>query len=209
MPVDLTHLFWLGGSPCAGKSSISEILARRFGLRVYHVDQAFEAHAPYLSPERQLALRRWLAASCQERWMLPVEALVQQAIDCYSEVFELVLGDLLALPDDQPLLVEGTALLPGLVAKWLTERRRALWLVAEEKFQRQHYARRGWVGEILQGCPDPAAAFENWMRRDAAFAEWITKETTTASLDVLRIDSNRTIEEIADLAARHFHLDSA
>lgn len=38
----LKNVFWLGGSPCAGKSSISEILANRFDLEVYQVDKALE-----------------------------------------------------------------------------------------------------------------------------------------------------------------------
>jgi len=40
----LSNVFWLGGSPCSGKSSISEILPQRFNLDVYHVDEAFAAH---------------------------------------------------------------------------------------------------------------------------------------------------------------------
>jgi len=32
-PVSLNNnLYWIGGSPCSGKSSISRILADRFGL---------------------------------------------------------------------------------------------------------------------------------------------------------------------------------
>src|SRR4051794_31012591 len=41
---DLKHVFWLGGSSCAGKTSIARLLAAAHGLLVYSCDDAFEAH---------------------------------------------------------------------------------------------------------------------------------------------------------------------
>ena len=109
---DLGHVFWLGGSPCAGKSSIGNILASRFKFDVYHADDAFEAHARRFDPVLHPTLTRWCASSWDERWMQPLDGLVRDVIDCYREHFTLILGDVLSAPKDKPLLVEGTALLP-------------------------------------------------------------------------------------------------
>ncbi len=75
----LENVFWLGGSPCAGKSSISEIIASRFGLDVCHVDETFEAHEQRCDPLRHPALTKWSKSSWNQRWMQPVESLVQEA----------------------------------------------------------------------------------------------------------------------------------
>ena len=37
--------YFLGGSPCAEKSTVAALLAREHGLRVYSCDAAFERHA--------------------------------------------------------------------------------------------------------------------------------------------------------------------
>src|SRR5215216_5249591 len=95
---ELGHAFWLGGSPCAGKSTISEILAGRFGLEVYHVDEAFEVHAQSLDPVLHPALTRWRASSWDRRWMQPVDRLLQEVIACYREHYTLILEDLLSMP---------------------------------------------------------------------------------------------------------------
>lgn len=60
------NVFWLGGSPCSGKSSISEILADRFDLDVYHVDEAFKTHAQRLDPVHQPTLAKWRESSWNE-----------------------------------------------------------------------------------------------------------------------------------------------
>ena len=35
---DFRHVYWIGGSGCAGKSTVTEILAERYGLATYHQD---------------------------------------------------------------------------------------------------------------------------------------------------------------------------
>src|SRR5438876_107802 len=145
----LEGVFWLGGSPCAGKSSISEVIARRFGLDVYRVDEAFESHAQRFDPLRHPALTKWSKSSWNQRWMQPVENLVQEVIACYREQFTLVLEDILSLPKRKSLLVEGTALLPVEVGSVLSRPSRAIWLIPSADFQRAHYSRRDWVRVIL------------------------------------------------------------
>lgn len=202
---NLENVFWLGGSPCAGKSSVSEIVARRFGLDVYHVDEAFEIHAQRFASACHPALTKWSASSWDQRWMQPPDSLVQDVIACYQEHFTLILEDVLSL-SNRPLIVEGTALLPRPVARILTRQSRAIWMVPTAGFQRKHYSERDWVQGILAQCSNPEAAFENWMERDIRFAEWIVAEASTLNLATLKIDGNLTIEENADAIARHFQL---
>ncbi len=49
---DLDHVLWLGGSTCAGKTSVAKRLAASHGLRVYHCDDAFEDHRKRADPDR-------------------------------------------------------------------------------------------------------------------------------------------------------------
>jgi 2-phosphoglycerate kinase len=197
-------VFWLGGSPCSGKTSITEILASRFDLDVYHVDAAFETHTQRLDPVHQPALTKWCESSWNQRWMQPIEVLVQEAIACYREHFALICEDILKVPKRKSLLVEGTALLPGSVASALTERSNAIWIVPSADFQRAHYPEREWAWDIVSQCSDPELAFHNWMERDVRFAEWVEAEATTLNLPILRVDGNRTLQENAAAVAAHF-----
>ncbi len=117
----------------------------------------------------------------------------------------MILEDVLSLPE-RPLLVEGTALLPGEVASVLSDPSRAIWVIPTADFQRTHYAERDWAQGVVAQCSNPEAAFHNWMERDTRFAKWIEAEASALQLPLLKVDGNRTIEENAEAVAGHFQL---
>jgi 2-phosphoglycerate kinase len=197
-------VYWLGGPPCSGKSSVSEILAGRFDLDVYHADEAFKTHARGLDPVRQPTLAKWCSGRWDELWMQPVDKLVQDAIACCREHFALIRADVLATPKRKPLLVEGTALLPGQVAGLLPKKNHALWLITSADFRREHYPERQWVREIVGQCRHPEAAFGNWLERDAGFVEWLEAEVSALNLQSFKVVEGRTVEETAEAVAAHF-----
>src|SRR5260370_20614303 len=158
----LESVVWLGGSPCSGKSSISEIIAGRFGLDVYRVDEAFESHAQRFDRLRQPALTKWSKSSWNQRWMQPVESLVQDVIACYREHFTLVLEDIFSLPKRKSLLVEGTALLPAQVASVVSPPSHAIWLIPTADFQMAHYSKRDWVRDVLAQGREHEVTFHTW-----------------------------------------------
>jgi hypothetical protein len=205
VPQRLSHVYWLGGSPCSGKSSISEILAAQFDLAVYHVDEAFERHTEQFDPNKHPAMCNWLSMDWEARWMRPIEALLAEAIDAYSEHFSLVLADLLAT-GDRPVLVEGTALLPDLVRPWLTAVQRAAWVVPAPAFQREHYSRRSFIRAILAECSEPETAFDHWMGRDIQFGRWVLARTNTLGLPSLVVDGSRDLASNAVRLAKIFAL---
>lgn len=203
----LAHVLWMGGSPCSGKSSIAQHLAGKYGLRTYHCDEAFTEHQPRITAHEQPMLYKWTHTAWTELWMQPLKVLVDEAITCYQEHFQMVVKDLLSLPHSDPILVEGTCLLPGSVSPLLSSKEQAIWIVPTEAFQKAHYRERGdWVDAILSECADPEQAFHNWMDRDAEFARWVLRETTELGLRTVQVDGARTIAESARLVAGFLRL---
>ena len=205
--INLDQAYWIGGSPCSGKSSISRLLADRYGLALYEVDASLPRLLPRLDPQRHPTLLRWTSTAWEELWMQPQQALLEQAIAAYSEHFSLILDELVNSVVEQPLLVEGTALLPGLVQTYLASLPRAIWVVPSEGFQRRMYPQRGdWVQGILASCSQPQTAFQNWMDRDAAFARWVFAETARLDLPSLVVEDSSTTDQNADRIAELFGL---
>jgi len=200
-------VLWLGGAPCAGKSSVARLLCERFALDVVHVDDTIDAFMAQLDPERQPALSGWMALSWDERWARPPEALVDEVVACYREHLGFVREQVLSRAgQDRPALVEGSAILPADVARTLASPADALWLVPTRAFQAHHYALRPWVGGVLRECADPVAAFERWMERDARFAAWLEDEVRALGLACLAVDGSRSVEEVAGVVAERFGL---
>jgi hypothetical protein len=203
----LSHVYWIGGSPCAGKSTIVELLSEPHPFYGYNCDQAFERHGERVTPEKQPTFHKVLHMTWDEIWMRPVDLLLADEITIYGEEFAMILQDLLALPRSPPILAEGAALLPHLVDDVLANPWQAIWVVPDEAFQRKQYPRRGaWVQEILSQCREPEQAFQNWMDRDVAFGHRVSAEAAARGLQILRVDGQHTIAENAEIVRAHFRL---
>lgn len=199
------RVFWLGGSPCAGKSSVADRLAERYGLTIYRCDDAFDRHVTGASAEAQPALAAIQGMTWDQIWMRPVAVQVAAERQIYRDEWGMILADLRGLPPGAPLLVEGCALLPELVAA-LAAPQRALWFVPTPAFQRHHYSQRAFIQGILAQCRDPQAAWANWMARDEGFGAAVAADAATRGYTVEWVDGSRALDELAALAAVHFGL---
>lgn len=203
----LIHVLWLGGSACSGKTAVAEQLSAAHGLAAYHTDEAFERHRRRADPVRHGAFCRVGDLRGEELWAAPAAEQAADLLAFHRDHFSFVLEDLLQMQSRSPLLVEGSCLLPECVAPLLSSRRQAQWLVATAEFRRLHYRERGdSVRRELAGCGDPAAAFERWMARDDALADWRAAEVRRLGLRASSVDGLATADETAALAAEHFGL---
>lgn len=204
MSAELEHVYWLGGSPCAGKSSIAHRLASQYGLTLYHCDSEFERQQQHVTAVTAPTIYQLNQMSCDELWLRPVAEQLRTAIQFYTEQFHMILAELCQKPTDAPILVEGAALLPTIIAPHLAMPQRAVWIIPTDQFQRRHYAQRPWIHGVLRQCSQPEQAFEKWMQRDAAFANWIQQETAVHNLPCLVVDGRRTILENSGLVAKFY-----
>jgi hypothetical protein len=203
----LAHIYWLGGSPCAGKSSIADSLVQAYGFQLYRYDDAFFRHEKIVTLEQQPIFHRLVHLSSEELWMRrSVEQQLAEEITLYREEFPLFLDELLCLPGSKPILVEGAALLPECVKPLLLNSQHALWVVPTREFQLYHYSHRMWAKDVVKDCSDPEQAFKNWMERDIGFASFVTQETAKLALDVLVVDGKRTLAENVEISRQHFLL---
>jgi hypothetical protein len=202
----MTLWLWMGGSPCSGKSSIAALLAERYALAVYECDAHFDEHQRRATPQAQPRLHRLGGMTWDEIWMRPVDEQVADELAIYREQFPLILDDLRALPADRPVLVEGAALLPDLVAAVCPDPTRAIWIVPTPEFQWAHYSRRGFIQDILAESADPQQAFANWMARDVGFAETVAAQAWARGYPVISVDGRASLEENAAAVAAHYGL---
>jgi 2-phosphoglycerate kinase len=203
----LRHILWIGGSPCAGKSSIARLLAQQYNLQTYSCDDHYDAHLKRATSKHPL-ISNAAGKSWDEVWMRPVDILVTRELAFYREEFEMMIEDLLAMPRSTPIIAEGAALLPECVSPLLLNPCHAIWIVPTEEFQLREYAQREWVENILSQCRDPQQAWQNWMGRDAGFARSVAEDAKARGLRVVEVDGSQSIEDHAKIVAARFGLES-
>jgi hypothetical protein len=198
-------IYWIGGSPCSGKTTIADRLAARFGLRIYRCDDAYYVHEKLIT-EQQPIFHKLTHATTDEIWLRPVDRQIAEELEIYREEFPFILADLEALPDDRPILAEGAALLPELIAAHGVPLNRCIWIVPTEDFQRHHYAQRDWRHDVLATCSNPEQGWKNWMSRDAGFAAAVAAQAIDLNFRLIVVDGSLSIDENDAIVVEHFGL---
>ncbi len=166
----LSHVLWIGGATDTGKTTISQIIAERYGLEVYNYDRHDLSQIERLA-QANANYRAFLATSLEENWVQPEpEDLLQFTLQAFQDRFPLVIEDLLALPREPTVVAEGHGLVPELVAPVLSGKRQAIWLVPTEEFKWASMKRRN-KPSFRDKVSDPERATNNVFRRDMLLAE--------------------------------------
>ncbi|MWV43328.1 AAA family ATPase [Paenibacillus sp. HJL G12] len=200
---ELSHVIWIGGSPCSGKSTIAEKLSRKYDFYYYSCDLHHEQHIQRCNPAEHPFMQRLKDLSSNEIWNRPVIQQIHEEMEYYQDEFSMIVDDLISLPKHQMIIVEGTAAIPESVAPVLTHPGQAIWIVPAPEFQVLHYSQRSWIQDVLKECDDPGLAFQNWMNRDIGFAHKITQDALDRGLKVITVDGTKSIEDHLEEIEQH------
>jgi hypothetical protein len=199
-------MYWIGGSPCAGKSSVAALLAARHGLVHFECDAGADSRLTRMARRRPPAFAELTELGTCERLARPPQWQASREVTFYHEQFDFLLEE---IPSSPRVLVEGADLLPELLRRLDVPPERAIWIVPTAEFQLSHYRLREWVVPYLKDCPHPAQAFANWMRRDVLFAEHVRRQAAEVGGTVIVVDGSRSVDEIAGAVGDHFGLPTA
>lgn len=207
----LSHIYWIGGSPCSGKTSIARMLTEEQGFRYYKSDDFYDDHLLRSQPALQPKLNKLKGLSWGQYWSdqfcsISVEQQTKDTIDIYEEQFPMMIEDLLSLPSSTPIIVEGAIVLPQRLAPLLEHSNQAIWLLPTSGFQITKYAQRPWVHDVLELTEDPEEAFRNWMQKEIGFARKIEEATRLHDFKFLKVDGNTSLEETFNYVKNHFKL---
>ncbi len=199
-------IYWIGGSTCAGKTTISNALAANYGLTIYHCDDFIGKHTEKSNPQEQPNLNKISNASWNDILSMNVEEYLDWATSSFSEEFGMILEDLNKLSADKPILVEGINLLPKLIKEVITNIGQAIWLVADETFYKKHQMKRQELFERLKECSNQEQALQNYMDNDLAFGKYILNDAKKLDLKVIEIVNGSDIKNYIELISMHFNL---
>lgn len=144
-----------------------------------------------------------------ERWLRRSPTVMFETFHGFQgEGFELIVEDILAMPDDRPILAEGFKLLPRLVSPLLSDTHQAIWLVPTPAFRRGAFEARGSTWEIPSKTSDPKRTLANLISRDDLFTESLSREVRLLGLPTLEMDGSLTVAQSTRMVAVSLGLES-
>lgn len=201
----LRHVYWIGGGSGSGKSTIARRLAAEHGLGVYSTDEVMPDHAARSSAEDAPSLSKFKTMDMDERWLNSSPETMLDTFHWFrGEGFGLIVDDLLRLPAEPPVIVEGFRLLPHLVKPLLTVPEHAVWLLPTPVFREAAFDNRGW--EIARKTSDPEHAQRNLLERDRMFTDRLCEEVKLLDLPAIEVDIAMTEDELAGRVTAVFGL---
>ena len=195
---------WIGGGTSAGKTSIARELARRYGLRSYHIDDHELDHARRRDPRRHPAMEAWNRRTLDETWVdLPVDELVEATVAYSRERIDLIAEDVRALSASGQVIAEGFQLTPEVVAPLIESPRQAVWLLPSPDFRSKQLlsSSRAWATPNL--TRDPTRAQAHRIERDMLLVERVREQALARGLRVIDVDGSRPLGEIEAHVVRH------
>ena len=204
----LHHVYWIGGGSGAGKSTIARRIAARHGLRIYATDDVMPDHARRSSHEDCPLLHRFMAMDMDERWVnRPPKAMLETFHWFRGEGFDMIVEDLLRLPRERGVVVEGFRLLPHLVMPLLFVPGRAVWLLPTPDVRQAVMERRGGSASgFLARTTDPERGLRNLLERDRMFTDNLRGETERLGLPAIEIDATMTEDDLTRRVTEVFGL---
>jgi hypothetical protein len=203
----LQHVYWIGGGSGAGKSTIARRIAARHGLRRYGTDELMSDHASRCTPGDSPFLSEFVAMNMDERWVNRAPVTMLETFHWFrGEGFGLIVEDLLRLPTEPGVIVDGFRLLPRLVKPLLALPCHAVWLLPTPDFRRAAFDNRGSLWDISRRTSDPERALRNLLERDRMFTERLYDETERLELRVIEVDTTMTEDELTDRVTEAFGL---
>jgi 2-phosphoglycerate kinase len=209
-PELLRHVHWLGGGSGAGKSTIARRIAAEHGLGVYATDAVMADHAHRTTPADSPLLHRFMAMDMDERWVKRSPKAMLETFPWFQgEGFGLVTEDLLALPREPGVIVEGFRLLPRLVKPLLSFPAHAVWLLPTSDFRRTVFESRGGPAPgFLAKTTNPEKALGNLLERDQLFTDMLREETSRLEIPAVEVDAAVREDDLVKRVTEVFGLHS-
>jgi hypothetical protein len=158
----LENVLWIGGAACGGKSTLTDLLAKKHGLQAYHPEDHYDRHREMACEEdHPLMLRPF--PGWESFFGRSSDEYASWTLDLDRELFGMVLLDTLKMSAKGPVIVDCHSLTPGLVDT-VSSQKRVLFLFADEPTIRSaFFAREDKLGVLraIQTVSDPEQAKAN------------------------------------------------
>ncbi len=200
----LKNVYFVTGTPCGGKTTISRELAKRHNLLVYDVDEQFAKHQKASNPALQPAMNKTFK-NADEFFGRSVDEYKKWLLDNTREQLDFVLLDLICLSQNQIVLCDCHLTMEQ--AERITEPSRIVFLIKEPSNIIDDYCNRPDhqdFSDFINSASDAEKAKETCNAALRSLNEKFYSDIKESDYYWIERTSKSTVEETAEKVERHF-----
>jgi len=191
------NIYWIGGAPCCGKSTVADMLVNEYGFKYYKVDNHLDRYLDIGAKKGNKILKGMKARDREAMWLgNEVDVMVEEEFEYYRYALKIIEGDLKRQFGNKKVVVEGAAIIPEYAKNKEIAEDRYICMVPTRSFQSKEFTERGWVTRYLGGTSDPEKALENWLERDGRFAQIVRDEAIDNEQNLIIVDGHQSLEQV-------------
>ena len=101
----LSHVYWVFGTGCAGKTSTTKYLSEKYDMMLYDSNNKYQEYKKISDLENQPAMNQEFA-DWKEYFNRSPEEYSKWLNDSINEQFDMIVVELLTMPKDKPIIVD-------------------------------------------------------------------------------------------------------
>lgn len=90
----MAKIYYIGGSPCAGKSTVAEILSQKYDLYYFKVDDFLDSYTKSGALKGYPICKKTVELNAEQIWMRDPSLQCREEFQFYEEIFEYIVSDL-------------------------------------------------------------------------------------------------------------------
>ncbi|MCK5129691.1 MAG: hypothetical protein KAQ68_07555 [Clostridiales bacterium] len=135
----LSHVYWVYGTSCAGKSSTTKYLSKKYDMVLYDSDNKGQDYKKISDIKSQPALNQHFE-DWEEYFNRPPEVYAKWLEDSLTEQFDIMIVDLLTYPKNKKIIVDTHCFVDDPVK--ITAHSRMIHLTSSEELAIKQYLQR-------------------------------------------------------------------
>ena len=200
----LKNVFFVTGTACGGKSTISRALTARHNLLLFDIDQQFDQHKQLSDPTFQPAMNKNFP-DADAFFGRSVEEYRQWLLDNTREQMDFVLLDLIRLSHDRPVVCDCHLTLEQ--AEKLTDPARIVFLLKEPSNIIEDYCNRPdhqGFNSFINSASDPAKAKATCNETLRSLNADFYRAVKRSKYFFVERTPDSTVQKTVELVERHF-----
>jgi len=202
----LKNVYFLAGTACGGKTTMSKIIAEKYGFYLFDESKFFDEHRIIANEIEQPVMTKKFP-DWEYYFNRPPIEYSEWLSDSGAEELEMSLIDLIMLSQNQKVIVD--IHVNPKTAKLFTEYNRIAFLIAEPEYViRDYYDRDGHreIYQCIMGLSNPEKTLENVNNMFVYGTNKMLRSIYDSGMFYIKRDGNSTVEKTLALLEEHFGL---